>query len=76
VNEHLTEIKEYNPLRDENWITREHNLKFIKWFEEKVKSQTIENVNETVQWLSYGLGSTVHTYQGYDLNGYTWYTKK
>jgi hypothetical protein len=26
VNEQLAEIKEHNPLRDDNWITREHNL--------------------------------------------------
>jgi hypothetical protein len=45
-------------------------LKFIKWFEEKVKSHTIEDVNETVKWLAYGPGPTAHTYQGYNMNGF------
>ena len=34
-----------------------------------------ESISETVRWLAFGPGSTVQTYQGFDMNGFTWYTR-
>jgi Domain of unknown function (DUF4216)/Domain of unknown function (DUF4218) len=76
VNEHLAVIRENNPLKDEIWVINEHNLKFIKWFTDRVNSQISNTIDETVKWLAYGPGAMVHTYQGYDMNGFNWYTKK
>jgi hypothetical protein len=75
VNEHLTNLRENNPFKGETWVINEHNLKFIKLFADRVNSQIPEIIDETVKWLAYGPGAMVHTYQGYDMNGFTWYTK-
>jgi hypothetical protein len=53
------------------WVINEHNLKFIKWFTDRVNSQISETIDEIVKWLAYGPGAMVHTYQGYDMNGFT-----
>jgi len=39
-------------------------------------SERSENTDESVKWLSNGPGATVSTYQGYDMNGFIWYTKQ
>ena len=76
VVRHLTEIRARNPLRSEGWVTKEHNRTFIRWFVDTVQSIPHgENVSETVRWLAFGPGTTVHTYQGFDMNGFTWYTR-
>jgi hypothetical protein len=62
ANEHLDYIREQNPSRDENWVVREHNLKFIKWFEDKVRSQPLETIDETIKWLAYDPRMIVHIY--------------
>jgi uncharacterized protein YodC (DUF2158 family) len=76
MTEHLCYIREQDPSRDENWVVQDHNLKFITWFEDKVRSQPSEIIDETVKWLEYGPRMIVHTYQGYDMNEFTWYTKR
>jgi len=77
VIKHLAELREQNPWKGENWILNEHNRKFIKWFQDRVQSQEFdENVSENIKWLAYGPGSTAHTYEGYDMNGFTWYTRR
>lgn len=76
VVRHLTELREKNPSRSESWVTNEHNRTFIRWFEDSVHSRpSDEDVSETIRWLAFGPGSTVHTYQGFDMNGFTWYTR-
>jgi Domain of unknown function (DUF4216)/Domain of unknown function (DUF4218) len=76
VNEHLAVIRENIHFKGEIWIINEHILKFIKWFTDRVNSQISDTIDETVKWLAYDPGVMVHTYQGYDMNGFTWYTKK
>jgi hypothetical protein len=76
VNEHLANLRENNPFKGETWVINECNLKFIRWFTDRVNSQTSETIDETVKWLAYSPGAMVYSYEGYDMNGFTWYTKK
>jgi Domain of unknown function (DUF4218) len=76
VNEHLAVIRENNPFKGEIWVINKHNLKFIKWFTDGVNSQISDTIDEIIKWLAYGPSEMVHTYQEYDMNDFTWYTKK
>jgi Domain of unknown function (DUF4218) len=36
VNNHMVELREQNPLKDEEWVRNEHNRIFVDWFAQKV----------------------------------------
>nr|CAD39700.3 OSJNBb0115I21.8 [Oryza sativa Japonica Group] len=73
--EHLEKIRDENLGRSNAWINREHNSWFNEWFKNRVTMST-DVPNETVQLLGMGPSWTVDTWQGYDINGYTFYTVK
>nr|AAK95676.1 Putative retrotransposable elements TNP2 [Oryza sativa]AAP52215.1 transposon protein, putative, CACTA, En/Spm sub-class [Oryza sativa Japonica Group] len=73
--EHLAKIRDENLRRSDAWINREHNSRFNEWFKNRVTMST-DVQNETVQLLGMGPSWTVDTWQGYDINGYTFYTVK
>ena len=73
--EHLAKIRDENLGRSDAWINREHNSRFNEWFKNRVTMST-DVPNETVQLLGMGPSWTVDTWQGYDINGYTFYTVK
>ena len=64
--------------RTEAQIIREHNSKFASWFRERIGDKplptSIANAN-LIYALAVGPACTVATYQSYDINGYTFYTK-
>jgi hypothetical protein len=35
----------------------------------------IEDIHEQLAWLARGPSNTILTYQGYEINGYTFYTR-
>ncbi|KAK1402149.1 DUF4216 domain-containing protein [Heracleum sosnowskyi] len=60
------------------WITNEHNRTFVKWFKDRVISRYSESpttISNTLKWLAYGPNIPVTSYEGYDVNGYTFYTQ-
>nr|AAM18163.1 Putative transposase [Oryza sativa Japonica Group]AAP52758.1 transposon protein, putative, CACTA, En/Spm sub-class [Oryza sativa Japonica Group] len=60
----------------EMWpFEREHNSRFNEWFKNRV-TMSMDVPNETVQLLGMGPSWTIDTWQGYDINGYTFYTVK
>nr|CAH68028.1 OSIGBa0136O08-OSIGBa0153H12.6 [Oryza sativa] len=73
--EHLEKIRDENLGRSDAWINREHNSWFNEWFKNRVTMST-DVPNEIVQLLGMGPSWTVDTWQGYDINGYTFYTIK
>jgi hypothetical protein len=79
VFEYLDEHKEMllrdNPDRNELWLTNEHMRKFIGWPRERI-SRSDTPISEYLQKLARGPIFTVVTYQGYDINGYTFYTER
>jgi hypothetical protein len=79
VSEYLDEHKEIflrdNPGRNELWLANEHMRKFIGWLRERISGSDTP-ISEYLHKLAHGPIFTVVTYQGYDINGYTFYTKR
>jgi hypothetical protein len=79
VSEYLDEHKEMllrdNPGRNELWLANEHMRKFINWLRERI-SGSATPISEYLQKLARGPIFIVVTYQGYDINGYMFYTKR
>ncbi|XP_019184592.1 PREDICTED: uncharacterized protein LOC109179541 [Ipomoea nil] len=75
LDQHMSLIREQNPLKGERWVTIEHNRTFITWFKDTVMKD-LSQVSETIKWLAYGPDLLVSCYEGYDINGYTFYTKR
>ncbi|KAI3706869.1 hypothetical protein L6452_24902 [Arctium lappa] len=77
IHEHMTMLQEMNKLRSEKWLANEHNRTFSQWLKERVKtSYGGEKVDQLVERLGFGPRYDVSSYQGYDINGYTFYTKR
>jgi hypothetical protein len=63
VNDHMVELREQNPLKDEGWVSNEHNRTFIDWFSQKVRTlMGSDTVTETIRWLARGPNVTVQTW--------------
>ena len=54
-------------------VLQEHNKSFINWFKETILGD--DNAYETVRKLANGPKRNVITWQGYDINKYSFYTK-
>jgi hypothetical protein len=79
VSEYLDEHKDMllkdNPGRNELWLANESMRKFIGWLWERISGSDTP-ISEYLQKLARGPIFTVVTYQGYDINGYTFYIKR
>jgi hypothetical protein len=76
IDEHMIVLRRQNHTRSQKWLTDEHNRTFIGWLKERVKSRPERSpVNEIVRLLGEGPQIVVRTFQGYEINGYTFYTK-
>ena len=70
IQKHITLVKIENPERSEQWIIREQKHLFGKWLGEQ---DLLEG--ETLRRLAQGPSSQVTSWQAYNVNGYTFYTK-
>ncbi|KAK1359295.1 hypothetical protein POM88_020707 [Heracleum sosnowskyi] len=78
LQEHITQLRKMHPSKSGKWVTNEHNRSFVKWFKDRVMSQYSESpstISNILKWLAYGPDIPVISYQGYDVNGYTFYTQ-
>ncbi|XP_074321844.1 uncharacterized protein LOC141659024 [Apium graveolens] len=78
LQEHILEIRRKNPSNGGKWVTNEHNRSFVKWFKDRVMSQYSKSpskVSNTLKWLAYGPNMALSSFQGYDVNGYSFYTQ-
>ncbi|KAK1393806.1 hypothetical protein POM88_012862 [Heracleum sosnowskyi] len=76
--EHITDIRRMHHSKSGKWVTNEHNRSFVKWFKDRVMSRYSESpstISNTLKWLAYGPDMPVISYQGYDVNGYSFYTQ-
>ena len=75
VDQHLQELREKNGGQTEAWIMKQHKLHFTAWLKDLdlPLGETIEE--KTKHRLSQGPLRFVQTWQGYDINGFTFYTK-
>nr|CAE05230.3 OSJNBa0011K22.12 [Oryza sativa Japonica Group] len=75
VDEHLAVIRQENPGRSESWVRNKHMSSFNEWLKNRIAR--LQNLSsETLQWLSQGPEWSTTTWQGYDINGYTFHTVK
>lgn len=77
--EHLDMLRSENPKKPEGWIFRAHKEQFGYWFQKLMMSTTVTEPNalklEQLRRLSRGPSSTVVKYKGYEINGFTFYTR-
>jgi hypothetical protein len=80
VSEYFDEHKEVllrdNPGRNESWFTNEHMRKFIGWLRDQISHSSDTQTSEYLKKLAHSPIFTVMTYQGYGINGYTFYTEQ
>jgi hypothetical protein len=78
MSEYLDEHKEMllrdNPGPNDLWLANEHMRKCIGWLREWISGSDTA-ISEYLQKLARGPIFTVVTYEGYDINGYTFYTE-
>ena len=74
IHEHMSYLKQNNRHRGQLWLEAEHTRTFSQWFADKV-SRMFPNLDPEVAQLGYR-PRRVFQYQGYDINGYTFYTKQ
>jgi hypothetical protein len=72
IEEHLSELHRDNIGRTEAWIMKEHQRVFTTWLMDK----KIPREDLTMKILTSCPSNCVTSWQTYDINGYTYYTKK
>ncbi|KAL3653958.1 hypothetical protein CASFOL_003639 [Castilleja foliolosa] len=73
LDAHKTHLKEQNPRKTERWLVNAHNKYFTSWFKDHVQND--DSSSELIGWLASGPNFDVLFWQGYDINGYSFYTK-
>jgi hypothetical protein len=73
IEEHMEILRQQNPHRGEAWLARAHMSEFNNWFKCRLRSSN-SCPDKRLRQLAKGPFFTVTTYQGYDINGYTFYT--
>ncbi|XP_074283650.1 uncharacterized protein LOC141608187 [Silene latifolia] len=79
LSDHLALLKRQYPHKREGWLVSEHNRTFVHWFKEKVMtelSNTTHELSDNLRWLAYGPKLTIISYEGYDINGFCFYTTR
>jgi hypothetical protein len=75
-NEHKEVLIRDNPRRNESWSANEHMRKFIGWLQDQISHSSDTQTSEYLKKLARGPIFTVVMYQGYDINGYTFYIEQ
>jgi hypothetical protein len=80
MSEYLAEHKEVllrdNSGRNKLWLANEHMRKFIGWLQDQISQSSETKISEYLKKLACDPIFTVVTYQGYAINGYTFYTEQ
>jgi hypothetical protein len=72
IEEHLSELRGDNIGRTEAWIMKEHRCVFTTWLTNK----EIPTEDMTMKMLASHPSSCVTSWQAYNINEYTYYTKE
>ena len=70
---HEALVKESNPKMTKNKVLKEHNKAFLNWFKDTIFGDN--NVSKTLKKLAYEPKRNVITWQEYDINNHSFYTK-
>jgi hypothetical protein len=76
LNEHKEVLLRDNPERNESWLGNEHMRKFIGGLQDWNSQPSDTQISESLKKMARGPIFTIVTYQGYDINGYTFYTEQ
>ena len=74
VEEHLRILRTQCNGRSDDWVMREHKCRLTAWLKDLdlPDGETVEE--QTIKRLAAGPSSQVTSWQGYDINGYLFYT--
>ena len=75
LNEHFDILRAKYPSKGDKALMQLHNKTFIDWFHNRVICEELKGVSEIVKWLAFGPCDDVNKYEGYDVNGFTFWTK-
>ena len=70
IDEHKTQPRIENPDRSEAWLARAHMKGFKTWFRDRIQNSD-SSTDDALRSLAVGPLFTITSYQGYDINGYT-----
>jgi Transposase family tnp2/Domain of unknown function (DUF4218)/Domain of unknown function (DUF4216) len=73
IEEHKKILRSKDPEKSEAWIQRRHIDTFACWLREYLIDN--EEIDAQLAWLARGPSSEISTFQGYQINGYTFYTR-
>jgi len=73
IHRHEGLVKESNPKMLKNKVLKKHNKTFLDWFKDTIFAD--DNASETLRKLADRLKRNVITWQRYDINKYSFYTK-
>ena len=73
ISTHKDLIRAQHGRMTEQRLLLEHNKTFPEWFKQQATNG--DSVSETIKWLALGLNFNVICWSGYDVNGYSFYTK-
>ena len=66
-------VRSMYPSKSEIWITNHHNDTFATWLQKEVMAN--DEIHEQLAWLARCPENSILMYQGYEINGYTFYTR-
>ncbi|XP_066162172.1 uncharacterized protein [Oryza sativa Japonica Group] len=75
IDQHIELIRANNKGRSTEWIMKEHKRLFIDWLRDLdlPEGETTDEI--TMKRLACGPSTTVNSWQGYDINGYSFSTR-
>ena len=75
IQQHLQQLREENENRSEGWIMKEHNRTFTEWFKNLNLPIGETRDEQIIHLLTAGPEELVTTWQAYDINDFTFYTR-
>jgi hypothetical protein len=76
LDDHKEVLLRDNRGQNESWLANEHMRKFTAWPQCRISQSSDTQTSEYLKKLAYSPIFTVVTYQGYDINGFTFYTEQ
>ena len=76
ILEHLADFRRKNQGRAEGWIMKEHRRSFATWLMDRNIIEGDSTEQKSMNLLASGPSIQATSWQAYDINGYTLYTKQ
>src|SRR6187551_85549 len=73
IEEQMKILWDENPTKSAAFIQRMHNTTFAAWLRERLMG--VEGIDAQLAFVARGQSTTILKFQGYDINGYTFYTR-